>query len=662
MRGRDPERLELSRLGSGERGDRLGFRLVLRILLRCAPLLRGAARHLALLLAGWSALALAVAPLVIAFIGIWWNSVLGDSAPSDWQARLLGLAPFPSDAPLAGAVRLELAERLSLLGCALALPIVVATFGLYYYQIWILQRINQDLRLRLLDRLQALSLRFHADSRVGDAVYRTYQDSAMVTQLVEVLFLTPLTTAARWGLGWVGVLLFDPWLAVGLAVLWGPALLLGRVYSQRLRALFRAAREANSALTSRIQESLAGIRVIKAYGLEGYEQSRFERDSLAAFGAAYEARNRLAVFRVAMFWLVSFAALAAFWRATLPAIASEPLFVWNLVRGSGLRTESLLAGLGLTVWSLGAYNSFKWLFGQATGSLERVFRVWGGTQDIAIGLDRVFEILDLEPEVLDAPDAVEFPGVRESIAWRDVGFRYQPDRPVLEGVSLEARAGTICAIVGPTGAGKSTLLALLVRLFDPERGALTIDGRDLREFRVESLRRKIAIALQENVLFATTVRENIRYAVPDAADEAVVEAARVACADEFIRELPDGYDALLGERGTKLSTGQRQRLSIARAILKDAPILILDEPTASLDAETELRLLDNLAVWGKGRVIFLITHRLSTIRRADQIVYLDRGRILETGSHADLLARPEGPYRALFEAEAGRVAEAGGGA
>jgi ABC-type multidrug transport system fused ATPase/permease subunit len=164
------------------------------------------------------------------------------------------------------------------------------------------------------------------------------------------------------------------------------------------------------------------------------------------------------------------------------------------------------------------------------------------------------------------------------------------------------------------------------------------------------------------VLFATTVRENIRYAVPDAADEAVVEAARVACADEFIRELPDGYDALLGERGTKLSTGQRQRLSIARAILKDAPILILDEPTASLDAETELRLLDNLAVWGKGRVIFLITHRLSTIRRADQIVYLDRGRILETGSHADLLARPEGPYRALFEAEAGRVAEAGGGA
>jgi ABC-type multidrug transport system fused ATPase/permease subunit len=655
-----PEDLGLSRLGSGERGDRLGFRLVIRILLRCAPLLRGVARHLATLLAGWSALALAVAPLVIAFIGIWWNSVLGDAPPSDWQARLLGQPPFPADVALSGDARRLLAGRLSLLGCALVLPIVAATFALYYYQVWILQRINQDLRLRLLDRLQALSLRFHTDSRVGDAVYRTYQDGAMVTQLIEVLFLVPATTAARFALGFAGVALFDPWLALGVALLWGPALGLGRVYSRRLRRLFRAARESNSALTSRIQESLAGIRVIKAYGIERYEQERFERDSLAAFDAAFQARNRLAVFRVATFWLVSCAALAAYFRATLPAIGGEPILVYRLLQGSGLGVEALLAGLGLTAWSLGSYNVFKWLFGQATGSLERVMRVWGGTQDIAIGLDRVFEILDLRPEVLDAPDAVEFPGVRESIAWRDVGFRYQPDRPVLEGVSFEARAGTICAIVGPTGAGKSTLLALLVRLFDPERGALLVDGRDLRRFKVESLRRKIAIALQENVLFATTVRENIRYAVPDAGDEDVVRAARVACADEFVGELPQGYDTLLGERGTKLSTGQRQRLSIARAILKDAPILILDEPTASLDAETELALLENLSAWGKGRVIFLITHRLSTIRRADQIVYVEAGRIVEIGSHADLLARPAGSYRALVEAEVGRVAEASG--
>jgi ABC-type multidrug transport system fused ATPase/permease subunit len=254
--------------------------------------------------------------------------------------------------------------------------------------------------------------------------------------------------------------------------------------------------------------------------------------------------------------------------------------------------------------------------------------------------------------VRDAPGAVEFEGVRESIAYRDVCFRYQPDRPVLEGASFEARPGSICAVVGPTGAGKSTLLALLVRLFDPDRGSILIDGRDLREFRVESLRRGVAIALQENVLFATTLRENVRYAVPEASEEAVQAAAWVACADEFVAALPAGYDTLLGERGARLSTGQRQRLSIARALLKDAPILILDEPTASLDAETEIRLLERLRAWGKGRVVFLITHRLSTIRRADQILFLEDGRIVEAGSHDALVAR-RGAYDALVRAESG---------
>jgi ABC-type multidrug transport system fused ATPase/permease subunit len=205
--------------------------------------------------------------------------------------------------------------------------------------------------------------------------------------------------------------------------------------------------------------------------------------------------------------------------------------------------------------------------------------------------------------------------------------------------------------VGPTGSGKSTLMALLLRLFDPSEGRIEIDGTDLRRFRVEHLRSRIAIALQENLLFGATIRENIRYAVPEASDEEVRRAARVACADEFIEQLPDGYDTELGERGTKLSTGQRQRLSIARAILKDTPILVLDEPTASLDAETELRVLERLAEWGKGRVIFLITHRISTIRRADQVAVLREGRVAECGSHEELLAKPEGAYRRLLESE-----------
>jgi ABC-type multidrug transport system fused ATPase/permease subunit len=399
---------------------------------------------------------------------------------------------------------------------------------------------------------------------------------------------------------------------------------------------FRAARETNAALTSNIQETLAGIKVIKAYGAETFEQERFEAASHRAFDAAFRARGLLAVFMVALFWVI----------ATALVLAGAFAATRTLEGG-----EVTVAALGFTAWTLGLFNYFKLRFGDAAGNLRQLFRQWGRTQDIAIGLDRVFELLDLEPEVQDAPDAIPLEQVSEGIRYRDVHFRFSADRPVLEGVDFEARPGTVSAIIGTTGSGKTTLMALLLRLFDPGEGRIEIDGTDLRRFQVASLRNKVAFALQENLLFGTTVRENIRYAVPDATEEQVLDAARVAAADEFIEKLPEGYDTLLGERGTKLSTGQRQRLSIARAVLKDSPILVLDEPTASLDAETELRVLRNLAEWGRERLIFLITHRLSTIRRADQILVLRGGRIAESGSHEDLASRPDGIYRSLVEHE-----------
>ncbi len=633
-------RAHLAALGTGSRDDRLHLSLVLGLLLRCVHLLRPVRRHVAALFAAFAFLALSLLPLgVLLFVAFWTRALEGEPL-RPLEATLLGLdqARFVAPAALDVEARRQVLLRVIVIGGLVGVAVTPIVMALYYYQVWILQRVNQHLRLALLDRFQSLSLRFHADSKVGDALYRMVQDSAMVTQLIELLFLTPVYTLARFGFS-VGVMaLFDPLLAVLLVLLVPPFLALGLWSSRRLRGRFRRSREATSDLTSRIQETLAGVKVIKAYGAEAAEQRRFDAASRGAFAAAFEARSLLATYLVALFWVAG-AAMAL-------AAAFAALRTW---RGDAIAA----AALGLGAWNLGLFNYAKAGFGDGAGQLRWLFRTWGRAQDVAIGLDRVFEVLDLEPEVQDAGDAIPVPPLRRGVRYRGVHFRYEADRPALEGVDFEARVGSVVAVVGPTGSGKTTLMALLLRLFDPDAGRIEIDGVDLRCFQVASLRRSVAVALQENLLFGATIRENIRFAVPDAGDAAVREAARVAGADEFIGRQAQGYDTPLGERGTKLSTGQRQRLSIARAVLKDTPILVLDEPTASLDAETELRVLGNLAAWGQGRLIFLITHRLSTLRRADQILVLHEGRIAEAGSHEALLARPEGLYRAIVERESG---------
>jgi ATP-binding cassette, subfamily B, bacterial len=281
---------------------------------------------------------------------------------------------------------------------------------------------------------------------------------------------------------------------------------------------------------------------------------------------------------------------------------------------------------------------------------QALIALWGIVQDMAMGLRRALEVLDLEPDVVDAADARALPPLGDGIRFEDVSFSYDGTRQTLSHVQLHVRPGTVVAIVGPTGAGKTTLMSLLLRLFDPTSGRVTIGGVDVKDVKLESLRAGVSIALQENLLFAASIRDNIRYAVPGADDARVRAAAGVACADEFIEALAGGYATELGERGGKLSTGQRQRLSIARAIAKDAPITILDEPTAALDAATELAVLRNLREWGRDRVILMITHRLSTIRNADQIVFMDEGRIVESGTHAQLM-HTDGRYSRMMSTE-----------
>ena len=511
-----------------------------------------------------------------------------------------------------------------------------------YYYIFIMQRVNQDLRMALVERWLGLSLRYHSDHRVGDSVYRIYQDSAQVTAVIGNVTQS-MQMLSTYAIGVVFLAALDPILGtmalsiVLLAVVWG------RWFSPRMRERSLASREANSDFTSRVQETFAAIRVIKAYGAADREQERLERDSVRAFNASFRVRSLMAVVGIVTFSIAAAALLTAQFLMAVWAAGERETFATALVA---------LVGLSFVTWNLSAYNWAQEQIGASSVSVRNLVTLWSQAQDMAMGLDRSFDILDIEPDVKNAPDAVPMGPFRRRIRFDDVDFAYEPDRPVLRGVSFGVEPGSITAIVGPTGSGKSTLVSLLLRLFDPDSGAVSIDGVDLRALDVDSLRGNVSVALQENVLFGMSVRDNIRYVVPDASDERVLEAARVACVDEYVAGLPEGLDTVLSDRGGKLSTGQRQRLSIARAIVKDAPILILDEPTAALDAYTEHRVLERLSAWGEGRAIFLITHRISTIQQADRILYLDGGRIVENGSHDDLMALDGGRYRSFVETEA----------
>jgi ABC-type multidrug transport system fused ATPase/permease subunit len=610
-----------------EPGPGVGARVVRRSL----GLLRPVRWQLAALVAT-SLIAIAIflgASLWLVFRVVW--DLIGQGTPpAAWELRLLGVAPGdPSTVRV--AIAAAAAPRL-VLGSVLAVAVALA---FAYWGIALLQRVNQELRLALFDRYQALSLRFHADAAVGDLIYRLYQDSAMVTQILDTLAIQPLLALGTFAIGVAVLLALAPAYAA-MALLAVPVVLLVvRFATARLRDRFRAAREAQSDLTARVQETALGIRTIKAYGNEALAQRRFEDASHEALRRALAARGLLAVYKTLVFLAVGAVtagiALVATTRAAAEPPLARPLF-------------------GMTVFGLAAWNATKMLSGMMLGPIRGLAGLWGRAQDMLAGLHRAFAVLDRVPDVRDAPDATPLAPFARDVVLRDVDFAYEPGVPILRGVTLLARAGEVVALVGPTGAGKSTVLALIARLLDPDAGQVLIDGRDVRTATVRSVRSQVAIALQEHVLFGTTVRDNLRYAAPDADDAAVVAAAGVACADEFIRRLPQGYNTALGERGTKLSTGQRQRLGIARALVRNAPILLLDEPTASLDATTEARLLANLRRWSAGRCVFLVTHRLSTVEGADRIVFLEAGRVVEAGTHVELMARAPGRYRAFVEA------------
>ncbi|MDQ5851718.1 MAG: ABC transporter ATP-binding protein/permease, partial [Chloroflexota bacterium] len=475
------------------------------------------------------------------------------------------------------------------------------------------QAMVYDLARDLFAHIQRRPLLFHSRNSVGDLISRITGDSWCVNTVVDQLIFTPAYALITI----VAMAVLMAHMSVGLTLLSlavAPLLAMSSLLSgRRIRAKAREGRQIQSRIHSHIHQALSSIPVVQMFTREDREQRRF-RD-YAAEAIRNARRNTLAD---------------------------------SLSRlGSGLSTT---LGRGVILWlgayqvldgtlSIGSLLVFLSYLGSLQGKMKELAGAYSALQGTSASIERVMEMLEVEPEVRDQAGASPLPPARGHVRLEHVTFGYEPGRPVLYNVSLEVRPGQTIAIVGPTGAGKSTLVSLIPRFFDPWEGRVTVDGHDVRDVQLKSLREQVALVLQESFLFPLTIAENIAYGRPDASREEIAAAARAANAHIFIERLPQGYDTIVGERGATLSGGERQRLAIARALLKDAPILILDEPTSALDAETEGLLLEALERLMEGRTTFIIAHRLSTIRGADRIVVLQDGGIVEEGTHQELLAQ-----------------------
>jgi len=514
--------------------------------------------------------------------------------------------------------------------CAATLAIALGTGVLTYGYTRTLGDIGQRfvfaLRRDVFAHLQRLSLRFHDRQRTGDLITRLTSDIQALRDVVSNGSILLVSNACLL-VGMVAMMVWLNW-QFALAALSVAPLLFWTVfrYTSRIKAAARDARVSDGLLASVAQETLASIRIVQGLAQEDQQIERFQvqnADSLRAYLEAIRYQARVAP-------QVDF--LAALGLAVVMWYGATRVLAGVLTTGDVVVFFAYVTNL---------YSPMK-----ALSRLSSSFARAG------VAADRIAEVLRVRSEVVEAEGAPAAPRFAGRIEFRDVSFGYNAGQPVLSHVDLIVEPGTTLAIVGATGAGKSTLVSLIPRLYDPAAGAVCIDGEDVRRFTVQSLRDQISLVLQDSLLFSGSIRENIAFGRPDAGDEEICRAARTANAEEFILQLPDGYDTVVAERGSTLSGGQKQRIAIARAILRDAPILILDEPTSGLDAASEQTVLAALQVAAAGRTTLTIAHRLRTVRFADRIIVLERGRIVEEGEHRELLGR-RGRYAALCELQTG---------
>ncbi|MFZ4695343.1 MAG: ABC transporter ATP-binding protein [Verrucomicrobiia bacterium] len=479
-------------------------------------------------------------------------------------------------------------------------------------------------RCDLFAHLQRLSLKFHDTRNSADSMYRVSYDAQAIqsifnrgfSSLFSILVTFAGTVAVMVGMDGKLTLL-----ALGIAPILGFAIYF---YADRIRRQSTEISESESALTSRAQEGLSGIRIIHAFGREDYEVNRFEEQCMVSL----RANLRLTFTHVTSALVVG----------TLMAAGTAAMIYFG--------ARQVMNG-SLTLGGLLVFISYLAMLYEPLQSLS--YTAWA-LEGAAAGAQRVFEVLDTPEDVADRPGAGDLTSVRGGITFEGVSFGYDPARLILDGVSLSVEEGRTVAFVGATGAGKTTLLSLVPRFYDPVAGAVRVGGRDLREVRKHSLRAQVGLVLQDTMLLAGSVRDNIRYGRLEATDAEVERAARMARVHDFVATLPRGYDTEVGERGVRFSVGQRQRIGIARAFLKDAPILLLDEPTSALDPETESGIMETLRELMQGRTTIVVTHRIATVHSFDRIFVLENGRISEQGPGAELLERG-GAYARLYRAQ-----------
>jgi ATP-binding cassette subfamily B protein/subfamily B ATP-binding cassette protein MsbA len=477
------------------------------------------------------------------------------------------------------------------------------------------------LRTDLYSYLQSLSLKYHDARRSSDSSFRVAYDSQSIQTIYNKGF-TNIFGSIITLIGTFLIMLRLDW-QLTLVSLGIVPLVVGAIYlfADRIRRESTSIQEQESAVLAQAQEGLSSIRMVHAFGREEFEVRQFQQQARQSL----QANLRLTLTNVNSALVIS----------TLMVVGTAVMYY--------IGTLHVLAGT-LTLGSLLVFSAYLLMLYQPLESLT--YTAWA-MEGATAGAKRCFEVLDRQDDVVDSPDAIAISSAEGAITFQAVSFGYVSDRHVLQEIDLHIDPNQIVGLAGGTGAGKSTLLSLVPRFYDSTTGSITLDGRDIRQITKKSLRAQIAIVLQDTLLFSTTVRENIAYGRPDATEGEIIEAARRAQADEFIRQMPRGYDSPVGERGGHLSVGQRQRIGIARAFLKNAPILLLDEPTSALDPSTESAIMETIKELMSGRTTLIATHRLATIHNLDQIIVLEHGRIVEQGRGPDLVARG-GIYAKLY--------------